>query len=326
MNVLNYPKISVIVPIFNLEKYVEDTVNSLLAQTYKNIEIILVDDGSTDNSPEICDCLAEQNENIKIIHQNNLGVSAARNAGVSAASGELIGFCDGDDTVDNDMYEFLYNLIVKDNADIALCNLRVIMPDGSIRNLATDKYKVWDNRKDFLTDFFNGNVKVSVDTKLFKKEICEKIQFPVNYKTNEDKYYCFLASLHAKRISCNDVAKYTYYRRKGSSSFTKFNDKYFDCIKLADKMLDIIKDEYPQLIENAKGNRLAATLRIYKLMCTRNGLENYKSDAEAMINYIKQFDKKSAKKYLSKKDYIRYRVLCTDKKLFLLMTKLIDRY
>ena len=142
---MSNPEISIIVPVHNLEKYIETTVESLLNQTFSDIEIILVDDGSTDSSPMICDKLAEQHGCITAIHQENLGVSVARNTGVAAAKGKYIGFCDGDDTVEPDMYEFLYNLAVKDNADISLCEVRFILPDGSVKNIATGEYKVWDN-------------------------------------------------------------------------------------------------------------------------------------------------------------------------------------
>lgn len=323
---MTYPKISVIVPVYNLEKYIEATVDSIINQTYNNIEIILVDDGSTDSSPQICDRLEKLYPTVRTIHQENLGVSAARNTGMNAASGEFVGFCDGDDIIDKDMYEFLYNQIVENNSDIALCEVRLIMPDGSIRNIATGEHKVWNSPPEFLIDFFSGEVKMSVDTKLFKRKICENIEFPVNYKTNEDKYFCFLAALNADRISSKDDAKYSYYRRQGSSSITEFSEKYFDCIYLADKMIETVNKLYPELKDHAECNKLATVLRIYKLMYTRGGLGKFKKEEKTMIDYTKSFDKKTAKKLLTKKNYIRYKALCTSKRLFLFMTKFFDKY
>lgn len=318
-------KISIIVPVYNLDKYLEDTVNSLINQTYKNIEIILVDDGSTDTSPQLCDRLAGENECVSVIHQKHSGVSFARNAGVKAASGDYIGFCDGDDLADPDMYEFMYNLAIKDNADIAICELRFILEDGRKKDIATGKYKVWDDTQDFLIDFFSGEVKMSVDTKLFKREVCEKIEFDTNAKTNEDKYYCFLAAVNSKRISSKNEAKYTYCRRKGSSSVTDFNEKYYDCINLAKRMLDITEEKYPEITDYAKANMLTTVLRIYKLMYTRNGLKKYKNDAKKMIAYVKKFDGRLAKKYLSKNNYLRYMALKIGNPVFLLMTRLFDK-
>ena len=138
-------KISIIVPVYNIEKYIEKSVESLVNQTYKNIEIILIDDGSTDSSPQICDKLKKEDTRIKVIHQPNKGVSAARNAGLDAACGDYIGFCDGDDIADKDMFEFLYNLAVSDNADIAMCEVRLVFENGEVRNTATGEQKVWDD-------------------------------------------------------------------------------------------------------------------------------------------------------------------------------------
>ena len=297
-------KISVIVPVYNIGQYLESSIKSLINQTYRNIEIILVDDGSVDNSPAICDLYAEKDNRIKVIHQKNKGVSAARNAGMRVATGDYIGFCDGDDVPDVDMFEFLMNIAVKDNADISICEVRFEFEDGTVRNIATGKSKIWNNNESFLCDFFKGNVGMSTYTKLFKAKVCRGVEYPENCKTNEDKYFCFLAALNSNTFSSKSVAKYTYYRREGSSSITEFTEKYFDCIYLADKMLETVSKEHPSIYANAVCNRLSTTLRIYKLMYMRNGLKKFSSQGNELVKYVKSFDKATAKKYLSKKDYI----------------------
>ncbi len=319
-------KISIIVPVYNIEKYLEKSVDSLINQTYKNLEIILIDDGSSDNSPQICDDFAKKDSRIKVIHQKNKGVSAARNAGLDVAQGDYIGFCDGDDIPDKDMFEFLLNTAKEDNADISICEVRFAFEDGSIRNIATGEQKIWDNNEDFLCDLFNGSVGMSTYTKLFKSEICKDVKYPEDCKINEDKYFCFLAALNAKRISSRSEAKYTYFRHAGSSSITEFSDKYFDCIYLADKILENIKQSHPNITENALCNKLSTTLRIYKLMCMRNGLDTYKDEADKLVDFTKAFDKKIAKKYLSKKDFIRFFTLRTSRPLFFFMIKYFDKY
>ena len=319
-------KISVIVPVYNIGQYLESSIKSLINQTYRNIEIILVDDGSVDNSPAICDLYAEKDNRIKVIHQKNKGVSAARNAGMRVATGDYIGFCDGDDVPDVDMFEFLMNIAVKDNADISICEVRFEFEDGTVRNIATGKSKIWNNNESFLCDFFKGNVGMSTYTKLFKAKVCRGVEYPENCKTNEDKYFCFLAALNSNTFSSKSVAKYTYYRREGSSSITEFTEKYFDCIYLADKMLETESKEHPSIYANAVCNRLSTTLRIYKLMYMRNGLKKFSSQGNELVKYVKSFDKATAKKYLSKKDYIRYKTLCTSKRLYFLMIKYLDKY
>ena len=277
---MTLPKISVIVPVYNSGIYLEDTVKSLLNQTYENIEIILVDDGSTDESPQICNRLAQEYSNILVVHQPNSGVSVARNNGMKHATGSLIAFCDGDDVVEEDMYEFLYKQMIEENSDIACCNSLVITEDNSFNNKITGAKKVWKDCDGFLRALFGWQLSMSVCNKLFKKEVIKDIQFPVGYKTNEDKFFCFLSAFNAKIISFQDVGKYHYIRRKGSSSRTEFSDKYFDCIRLAQKMLEIIKDKKPELVQFAQCNLLSTSLRIYKLIYTRNGLGNFKKEEE----------------------------------------------
>lgn len=294
-------KISVIVPVYNIGQYLESSIKSLINQTYRNIEIILVDDGSVDNSPAICDLYAERDNRIKVIHQKNKGVSAARNAGMRVATGDYIGFCDGDDIPDVDMFEFLMNIAVKDNADISICEVRFEFEDGTVRNIATGKSKIWNNNESFLCDFFKGNVGMSTYTKLFKAKVCRGVEYPENCKTNEDKYFCFLAALNSNTFSSKSVAKYTYYRREGSSSITEFTEKYFDCIYLADKMLETVSKEHPSIYANAVCNRLSTTLRIYKLMYMRNGLKKFSSQGNELVKYVKSFDKATAKNICQKR-------------------------
>ncbi len=322
---MNNPKISVIVPVYNLENYIENTVAMLTAQTYKNLEIILVDDGSTDNSLEICQRLAKSDSRIVVIHQENKGVSAARNTGIKQATGKYIGFCDGDDDVEKDMYEFLYNNLVTDKADISICSLKMVRTDNSVTYISTGKNIIWDNKEHYLKALFSGNTTMSVYTKLFKAEICKNTEFSENLRMNEDKFYCFLTAFKANRITYYDIPKYTYFRRAGSSTVTEFTEKFFDSIKSSDMMIKICKNKCPELLNNAHANKLATVLRTYKLMLLRNGFKKFPKEAQEIKNYIKSFDKSIAKKYLSKKNYIRYKVAKTSRPLFTFMGKYFEK-
>lgn len=322
---MSQPKISVIVPVYNLENYIEKTVAQLSNQTYKNLEIILVDDGSTDNSFEICKRLSEKDSRIVPIHQQNSGVSSARNTGIKHATGEYIGFCDGDDAIENDIYEFLYNNLVDDNADISICGVTMINPDKSVNDISTGKHIVWENNLDYIKALFKGTTTMNVYTKLYKAEICKATDFPTNLKTNEDKFYCFTSSLKAKRITLNDVSKYTYFRRVGSATVVEFTEKFFDSIKSSDMMIQLCKDNCPEILNNAHANKMATVLRTYKLMILRNGLKKYSKEAQDIKTYIKTFDKKIAKNYLSKKNYIRYMVAKTSEPLFAFMSKHFEK-
>lgn len=217
------------------------------------------------------------------------------------ATGDYIGFCDGDDVPDVDMFEFLMNIAVKDNADISICEVRFEFEDGTVRNIATGKSKIWNNNESFLCDFFKGNVGMSTYTKLFKAKVCRGVEYPENCKTNEDKYFCFLAALNSNTFSSKSVAKYTYYRREGSSSITEFTEKYFDCIYLADKMLETVSKEHPSIYANAVCNRLSTTLRIYKLMYMRNGLKNSAAKETNSLSMLKVLTKQLPKNICQKR-------------------------
>ena len=129
------PLISVVVPIYNVDKYLDRCVESIIKQTYTNLEIILVDDGSSDNSPQICDNWNVKDKRIKVIHKENGGLSDARNVGLSFATGEIISFIDSDDWIEHEMFEKMLNRKKKDNSDIVSCGVKWVKEDGSlIRN------------------------------------------------------------------------------------------------------------------------------------------------------------------------------------------------
>ena len=133
------PLISIIVPVYNVKDYVEKCLDSICGQTYKNLEIVVVDDGSTDGSGEICDTYAQKDPRVKVIHRENRGVSAVRNEGLDIALGEYIGFVDGDDWIDSDMYEFLYELLIVNEADISVCSHYIEKPGKRKIKYASDK-------------------------------------------------------------------------------------------------------------------------------------------------------------------------------------------
>lgn len=319
------PKISVIVPVYNNEAYLERTVESLVRQTYPRLEIILVDDGSTDGSGRLCDALDARYDNVRALHQPNGGVSAARNRGIEAATGELIGFCDGDDTVTEDMYAFLWELHSATGADITACELQFLQPDGSVKSMATNEKTIWHSASDYIADLLAGKIGMSVDTKLFARSAIGDVRFPEGIRTYEDKYFCFLTALNAKTFARHSIAKYTYHRRVGSSSFTAFERKYLDGVTIAEKMLQIVEKQLPSLTVDARCHKLTSLMRVYKLMCLRGGRGQFPEKEAEILRYIRGFDKTVAKRYLRQKEYLRFSVLRKSKGLFYLMTKTVDK-
>lgn len=182
-------KISVIIPIYNCQKYLSECLQSLSEQNISDFEVILVDDGSIDNSLKICEMYSRNKENVKVIHTNNNGVSAARNIGLKNAKGELITFIDADDVLDNNYLEILSHSIEIFNADLACCRYRFL--PSTIDSITDDKIKSM-NASDFSIEVLN-NIEIGgyLWNKMFKKEIIDKIQltFPEGISVWEDKYF-----------------------------------------------------------------------------------------------------------------------------------------
>ena len=180
--------ISVIIPVYNVEKYIEKCIYSVINQTYKNIEIILVDDGSTDISGKICDDFEKKDYRIKVIHKKNGGLSDARNVGIDVSTGKYIVFIDSDDYVDKKHIEYLYNMITKNNADISICQFNIVYENSDIQITdftKKDTIKIFDNKKALETMLYNKKFCNSACTKMYKKELFDDIRFPIG-KLYED--------------------------------------------------------------------------------------------------------------------------------------------
>ena len=210
------PLISIIVPIYKVEKYLCRCVDSILNQTYVNLEIILVDDGSPDDCPQICDDYAEKDNRIKVIHKENGGLSDARNAGMEIAKGKYISFIDSDDYVSLDFFETLYNTIITENSDIVECSVvkfyennhfDSISDDFSVRNFST----VGGLSALISETLFHQHVW----NKLYKSELVLDIPFAVG-KLNEDEFWTYQVFGRAKRISRINKTMYFYFQRSNS--------------------------------------------------------------------------------------------------------------
>jgi glycosyltransferase involved in cell wall biosynthesis len=238
-------KISVIVPAYNCEKYINRTINSICAQTYKNLEIIIVDDGSNDDTFNICKELALKDNRIKVFTKCNEGVTKARNFGVLKASGEYITFVDSDDTVEPEMYENLYNNIKKYNADISHCGYKLISANKDIQYFHnTLKLKEQDTQTGII-DLIEGLlVEPTLCTKLYSKKLFENLQYDLSLRINED----YVLNLCLFKKSCKSVFEdkpyYNYYQNENSGS-TKNTKEYFyrDILKAADITKSMFQDD-----------------------------------------------------------------------------------
>jgi len=211
-------KISVIVPVYNIEKYIGECLESLLNQTYKDLEIILVDDGSKDNSGRLCDNYAAADKRIKVVHQKNGGVSVARNAGLEAASGDYIGFCDGDDWVEPELYQTLLENMLESDADISHCAFQYVKKDKAIPFYGTCKKEVQDRTKGIVELLKGSYIEPGLWTKLFKRETLGSIRFDASVKYNEDLLFNFLVFCRADKLVYEDKVLYNYRSRENSAA------------------------------------------------------------------------------------------------------------
>ncbi|MGN0377063.1 MAG: glycosyltransferase [Suilimivivens sp.] len=221
--------ISVIVSAYNIEKYLPRCLDSLLAQTYKALEIIVVDDGSTDNTAEICDAYAKNHKNIIALHKENGGLSTARNTGLQAVTGEYIGYVDGDDWVEPDMYEMMLKACLEKNAEIAICSYRQVGEGGEKACSTGDVLEL--SREETLELYISGHKQYhiyhSVWSKLFKREIIKDISFREG-RSSEDIMYSTMALTAASKCVFLDTPYYNYViDRPDSIMNSKLHERRF---------------------------------------------------------------------------------------------------
>ena len=225
------PKISVIVPVYKVEAYLDKCVQSIVDQTYRNLEIILVDDGSPDNCGAMCDAWAEKDSRIRVIHKENGGLSDARNAGMAVAAGEYMGFIDSDDYIAPDMYRLLLERMRADGSDIAACGVEMVFEDGTpSRMLTPTGSHVLDNGQAMESIIRESLLKQPVWYKLYRTDLIRDIPFAVG-KYHEDVFWSWQAVARAGKISIFDIPCYYYLQRSGSIMGVGFSLKRLDALE-----------------------------------------------------------------------------------------------
>lgn len=243
-------KISVIVPVYNVEAYLEKCVESILRQTYTNLEILLINDGSTDNSGDLCDQLALRDQRIRVIHKENGGLSDARNTGIEEASSDLIGFVDSDDYIDEDMYETLYRQMLESKAELSMCGhydvyhqipekqvvaiqTWALIPEEAIRMVMEAKI-----------------LSVTAVNKLYKKELFDQLRFEMG-KIAEDAFIMIRLIHQCSKVVATNEKKYYYVHRENSITTQKFSLKFLNVIEAYEQNANIIRENYPKLTDVA---------------------------------------------------------------------------
>ena len=232
--------ISIIVPVYNVEKYIDKCINSITNQTYSNIEIIIINDGSTDNSLKICEDLAKNDKRIKLINTSNSGVSHARNTGINNCNGEYIIFVDSDDFIKSSMIETLYKNIKKYKCDISICNVGRVTEDGRIISKQKELNKtILFSKEEFVKNLYNREMINGYPVnKLIKKKCTKGIRFDESIKHLEDWDYLCRLSDNIKKVVYESKDFYYYYvNRNNSAVHDSFNESWITDLKARKKNL-----------------------------------------------------------------------------------------
>lgn len=241
-------KVSVIIPVYNVEKYLDKCIDSVVNQTYKNLEIILIDDGSTDKSSIICDEWATKDKRIKVFHQKNSGVSVVRNNGIEYSVGDYISFVDSDDYIAESMIEKAVASIEENDADIVCFGVFRVAESGEILESTEDiEQKVVDN-KEALLDLTNGKIHDYPVNKLYKRKVFENVRYPAG-RVFEDIATTYKIFLNSEKICYLPQKLYFYRRRKGSIINNIKNSSLNDLFDIRKQRYDDLKAKHPDAAE-----------------------------------------------------------------------------
>ncbi len=231
------PEISVIVPVYKVEKYLYRCIDSIIAQTFTDWECILVDDGSPDNCPAICDEYAKKDDRIKVIHKKNGGLSDARNAGLDIAKGEWITFIDSDDWIHKEYIECLYNACVENGADISVCGY--YQTEGNEPEIQKEKFiiKLYSPEKLWVENRINATIACA---KLYKNTLWSGIRFPVG-KIHEDEYTTYRLLFKCDKIAYMEAEMYFYFTNPNGIMRSDWSPKRLDAVEAFNQQLKFFR-------------------------------------------------------------------------------------
>ena len=293
------PLISVVVPVYNVEKYLKQCVDSIIAQTYKNIEIILVDDGSPDSCPAICDEYAEKDSRVKVVHRQNGGLSAARNSGIKIAAGKYISFIDSDDFIQPVYIEQLYLTAEASGSSLSVASYS--HEEDQLDSQLKTEFKIYSDEEALKEILIERDFFTSACDKLYLTKLFDSIKFPEG-EIYEDYAVMPMLFNEAKKISY--VNSKLYYYRRNYESITKsgFNEKHMQYFKTAEKVNEYIKNNYPEQLNNAINRDTNMAIAFYRKISQsdysnsdittdlikriRNGLRLYINSAYPLIKKL----------------------------------------
>ena len=260
--------VSIIVPVYNTKNELPRCLSSILMQTYFNLEILLVDDGSTDGSGQICDEYATNDKRIRVIHKTNGGAASARNVGLDYAKGDYIGFVDSDDFIDLNMYQSMLDNCINNKCDIAFCGRYDVDGEKKSIGLCPKEKRIYDRYEAINKLFAWDEIDSSQCDKLFKKELWKELRFPVG-RVCEDVAVIYKVILNATRIISVPIPYYNYVHRIHSASDDSFSPRIFDFSYQTKTILDYITtNNIKEIYDSAISFRIASIIFTIKYICS----------------------------------------------------------
>lgn len=290
---MDQKKISIIIPVYNAAKYLEKCVKSIINQTYKNLEIILIDDGSTDESGNICRILSDKDDRIKVMHQKNSGVSVARNLGLSNATGEYITFVDSDDYIESNYCEVLLDSLIRNNVDVAYSN---DFNKFCERDININEELIWKSEE---YDPVYKTPQYVVWGALYKRKVIENIRFDEDLYVGEDAYFFAKVVKNSNKLVCVNKELYHYIYHTNSAYNSKFNSKKITEIECWRRVATLFKDN--KKIERRCKARLAIKSKIM--------LIRFINDS----SFTKEYETEVFNEYYNNVKYLIFHMLCNHK-------------
>ena len=276
--------ISVIVPVYKVEKYLNKCVQSILAQTYKDFELILVDDGSPDGCPKICDAYLEKDLRVKVVHKKNGGLSDARNAGIGIAKGDYITFIDSDDYVSKDYLLSLVSIQKKYNADIVVAGIEVFFEGETPKERTSGKVLCYSGKEALEKMLYQDMIDTSACAMLIPTAIARKFLFPIG-KYHEDEFTTYKYYAEVKKVAVTTQKQYFYLQRNGSIMHV-FGQTSLDELDAADNLVEFCKKNYRDIVSAAESKKFSDYCQVFLL---NSNLKKEYPDIYCRIdNYLKE--------------------------------------
>jgi glycosyltransferase involved in cell wall biosynthesis len=284
---VNENKISILIPVYNTDKYLAKCIESVLNQTYKNLEIIIIDDGSTDRSGEICDTYLEKDNRIKVIHQENSCRGNALNNGLRIATGKFVGFVDCDDYIEPDMYETLLDALCTHDADIAECGFFKVWRDEikKYHNChGSGKITLFDNCQ-AIEALLSKKLNSATWNKIYKMNLVADLKFPY-VRFCGDEAWIYKVFARSRKIVYLDLAKYYYLQRDGSLINSLIRWEKLELFYIFKERLEFINGSYPALFNFSQKNFFIFLIKYFRKLGMNDNLDKVKKNRSEIQKYL----------------------------------------